>query len=56
MNDAGSMRIVYLLLPMALGLAGVFLAGFAWMVRRGQFDDLETPTHRILLEDEGEKT
>jgi cbb3-type cytochrome oxidase maturation protein len=56
MNGEASMRIVYLLLPMALGLAGVFVAGFAWMVRRGQFDDLETPAHRILIEDEGEET
>jgi len=46
------MEVIYILLPLALGLGGFFLAGFLLAARRGQFDDLETPAHRILLDDE----
>jgi cbb3-type cytochrome oxidase maturation protein len=43
---------IHLMLPFALLLGLGFLAVFIWMARRGQFDDLETPAHRILLDDE----
>ncbi|MBL8250834.1 MAG: cbb3-type cytochrome oxidase assembly protein CcoS [Candidatus Competibacter sp.] len=46
------MRILFLLIPMALGVAGVALWAFLWAVRTGQFDDLEGPAHRILLDDD----
>jgi len=46
------MRILYLLIPMALGIAGVALWAFLWAVRTGQFDDLEGPAHRILMDDD----
>ena len=51
------MNIVMLLLPIALLLGFGFLAAFIWGVSRGQFDDLETPAHRVLLPDstEGER-
>ena len=51
------MNIVLLFLPVALLLGGGFLAAFIWGASRGQFDDLETPAHRMLLPDstEGEK-
>jgi cbb3-type cytochrome oxidase maturation protein len=42
-------------LPFALLLALIFLAAFIWSVRSGQMDDLETPAHRILGEDEERK-
>lgn len=45
------MNIVYLLLPMALMLGGGFVAAFVWATNRGQYDDLETPAHRMLLDD-----
>lgn len=45
-------RILYLLIPMALGVAGVALWAFLWAVRTGQFDDLEGPAHRILMDDD----
>ena len=50
------MSAVYIALPFALLLALIFLAGFIWSVRSGQMDDLETPAHRILGEDEVRKT
>ena len=49
------MSAVYIALPFALLLALVFLAGFIWSVRTGQMDDLETPAHRILTEDDERK-
>ena len=49
------MSIITLLLPIALLLALGFLTGFIVSTLRGQFDDLETPAHRILLEDEPER-
>jgi cbb3-type cytochrome oxidase maturation protein len=46
------MEILYLLIPLSVAL--VFLIGgiFWWAVKSGQFDDLEGPAHRILLDDE----
>ncbi len=44
------MRILYLLIPMALGVIGVALWAFLWAVRTGQIDDLEGPAHRILMD------
>lgn len=45
------MNIVYLLLPFALLLGGGFLFAFIWTVKNDQYDDLETPAHRLLLEE-----
>ena len=49
------MSAVFIALPFALLLALLFLAMFIWSVRSGQMDDLETPAHRILGEDEERK-
>jgi len=46
------MSVIYLLLPVAALLAAAAVAGFIWAVRRGQFDDLDTPAVRILHDDE----
>ena len=48
------MSIVFLLLPIALLLGFGFLAAFIWSVDQGQFDDLETPAHRILIPEKTE--
>jgi len=46
------MDILYLLIP--LSVVSVFLIGVAfwWSVKSGQFDDLEGPAHRILMDDD----
>ncbi len=49
------MNILYLLVPMALLMGFGFLAAFVWGASRGQYDDLETPAHRILLPDENDE-
>jgi cbb3-type cytochrome oxidase maturation protein len=46
------MSVLYLVLPLALVFAGAAVAAFAWTVRSGQLDDLDTPPRRILFEDE----
>ncbi len=45
------MSVIYVLLPVALLLAAGALAFFFWAVRSGQFDDMDTPSVRILHED-----
>lgn len=47
------MTVLYLLVPLALILAGIGVWAFLWAVRSGQFDDVETPAIRVLLEEEG---
>lgn len=39
------------LIPIALGLGLLGLAGFLWSLRSGQFDDLEGAAYRILEDD-----
>jgi len=46
------MEILYLLVPLAVLLAGVIVWAFLWSIRSGQFDDLEGPAHRILMDDD----
>jgi len=47
------MEILYLLIPVSLVLVGVIVWIFLWAVRSGQFDDMEGPAHRILMDDDG---
>ena len=46
------MNVLYVLVPLALALALCGVAAFRWAVRDGQFDDVETPALRVLLDDE----
>ncbi len=46
------MSVIYILLPAAVILAIAAVGAFIWAVRRGQFDDLDTPAVRILHDDE----
>lgn len=46
------MSVLYLLIPLAVGLMVVAIAFFLWTVRTGQYDDLEGPAHRILMDDD----
>ena len=45
------MEILYLLVPISVVL--VFLIGIAfwWSLRSGQYDDLEGPAYRLLMDD-----
>ena len=45
------MNILFLLIPLAVLLGATFLLAFIWGAVDGQYDDLETPAHRILIPD-----
>lgn len=45
------MNAVFLLVPVAVSLAGIFLFLFLRAVKDGQFDDLDDPPRRILQDD-----
>jgi cbb3-type cytochrome oxidase maturation protein len=38
-------------MPLAIILAIVFIVGFIWMTMKGQYDDLETPAQRMLIDE-----
>jgi cbb3-type cytochrome oxidase maturation protein len=46
------MSIIYALIPLGLVLLASAIAAFFWAVRNGQFDDLESPAWRILMDDD----
>ncbi|MCL2524807.1 MAG: cbb3-type cytochrome oxidase assembly protein CcoS [Betaproteobacteria bacterium] len=46
------MESVYLLIPISVLLVFGIAAAFWWSVRSGQFDDLEGPGFRVLMDDE----
>lgn len=45
------MNILLFLIPVSLVMIGVAALVFAWAVRHGQFDDLDTPALDILRDD-----
>ncbi|MGK0358050.1 MAG: cbb3-type cytochrome oxidase maturation protein [Bradymonadia bacterium] len=45
------MEIPWVLLPIALGFVLCAVVAFGWAARSGQFDDLDTPALRVLLDD-----
>jgi cbb3-type cytochrome oxidase maturation protein len=44
--------VLFLLIPLSLVLIIAIGVVFWWSVANGQYDDLEGPAHRILLDDE----
>ncbi len=46
------MEILYLLVPLAMLIVALMVVIFFWAVRSGQFDDLEGPAHRIIMDDD----
>lgn len=46
------MSILYLLIPLSLLLLGLALWAFFWAAGTGQFDDLDSPGWRVLVERE----
>lgn len=50
------MDILWLLVPMSVLIALGIGAIFIWSARSGQFDDLEGPAHRMLMDDDRAQT
>ena len=46
------MNVLFLLIPISLIIMGVAIWVFLWAVRSGQFEDLEGPAYRILMDDD----
>lgn len=45
------MSILYFIIPVAFILALLFLAAFFWATNHGQYDDLESPAYKMLMDD-----
>lgn len=50
------MESIYLLIPISVILVFAIAVAFWWSVRSGQFDDLEGPGFRILMDDDMPKS
>ncbi|MHB1373920.1 MAG: cbb3-type cytochrome oxidase assembly protein CcoS [Thauera sp.] len=48
------MESLYLLIPLSVVLVFVIGLLFWWSLRSGQFDDLEGPAYRLLMDDRDE--
>ncbi len=46
------MNIIYLLLPIALLVVGIIIWLFMWSIKSDQFDDMEGPAYKILMDDD----
>lgn len=46
------MEILYLLIPIAVIVLGVAIWAFLWAIKSGQYEDLEGPAYRILMDDD----
>lgn len=46
------MSAIYILIPIAVALVGFAIWLFVWAVDNGQYDDLDSPAHSILFDDE----
>lgn len=49
------MNILLFLIPVSMLALGVALWAFIWAVKRGQFEDMDTPALDILREDEHDR-
>jgi cbb3-type cytochrome oxidase maturation protein len=46
------MEILYLLIPLSVVLVFMIAVVFWWSLKSGQFEDMEGPAYRILMDDD----
>jgi cbb3-type cytochrome oxidase maturation protein len=46
------MEVLYLLIPIALLLVVIIGVALFWAIRSGQYEDMEGPAYRILMDDD----
>lgn len=46
------MEVLYMLIPIALMLVLIIGGALFWAIRSGQYEDMEGPAHRILMDDD----
>lgn len=49
------MSVLYIALPIALGLGAAGLWACVYCIRSGQFEDLDTPPFRMLIDEDPAK-
>ena len=47
------MNVILILILASLAVALLFLGGFIWSVRSGQYEDTTTPSMRVLMDEDG---
>ncbi|MCX7728423.1 MAG: cbb3-type cytochrome oxidase assembly protein CcoS [Bacteroidia bacterium] len=50
------MDVIYILLSISVIIAIAFLVAFIWSVKRGQYEDIVSPSIRILYDSENESS
>jgi cbb3-type cytochrome oxidase maturation protein len=50
------MSVLFVLIAVSMVVAGGFLFGFLWAVRKGQYEDSYSPSVRILFDDQEEES
>ncbi|MCB1191757.1 MAG: cbb3-type cytochrome oxidase assembly protein CcoS [Leptospiraceae bacterium] len=46
------MNALYIMIPMAMAIAGFALVVFLYALKSGQFEDIEAPKYRMLFDEE----
>ncbi|WP_152224383.1 cbb3-type cytochrome oxidase assembly protein CcoS [Pseudomonas sp. SCB32] len=49
------MPALYVMIPIAVLIVGICICIFFWAVNSGQYDDMDSPAHSILFDDEDPK-
>ncbi|HBR68453.1 MAG TPA: cbb3-type cytochrome oxidase assembly protein CcoS [Rhodospirillaceae bacterium] len=48
------MSVLIYMIPLAIFLGLIWLAGFVWSLKSGQYEDMDGAAQRILLDDDSE--
>ena len=46
------MDILFILIPLGILILAVMVAAFFWAIKSGQFEDMEGPAYKILMDDD----
>lgn len=46
------MDIIYVLIPLSILIIFIAVSVLFWAIKSGQFDDMDSPAHRILFDDD----
>ncbi|REH38951.1 cbb3-type cytochrome oxidase maturation protein [Paraperlucidibaca baekdonensis] len=49
------MEVIYLLIPLSLLFISVAIYVLFWAIKSEQFDDMQGPAHRILMDDQRQR-
>jgi len=46
------MEVLYLFVPLSLLVMGLLIYAAIWNIRNNQYEDMDSPAHRILMDDD----